>query len=207
MTLPILYSLQNCPYAMRARLALYKSGQEVAIREVKLKDKPQSLLDASAKATVPVLVLPTLVVIDESLDVMLWALNKTDPDNLMQDKDDGKKQQMLSMIKRFDQEFKPRLEQYKCAKRYKEDNLAQCRSACESYLVELEQRLSQHAFIFSQQESLVDIAILPFIRQFARVERQWYLQQPYPHLKCWLNNYLQSKMFSKVMTKQPVWCD
>jgi len=207
MTLPILYSLQNCPYAMRARLALYKSGQEVAIREVKLDNKPASLLDASAKGTVPVLVLPTLAVIDESLDVMLWALGQSDPDNLMLDSNDAKKQQMLSLIKRFDTEFKPRLEQYKCAKRYQEDNLAQCRHACESYLLELEQRLSQHAFVFSHQESLVDIAILPFVRQFSRVERQWYRQQPYPNLKQWLNNYLQSRMFSKAMTKHPVWCD
>jgi len=114
---------------------------------------------------------------------------------------------MLAIIHSFDDEFKGYLEQYKCAKRYKESNITECRAACELFIQALENRLTNHAFLMSEQESLVDIALLPFIRQFARVERQWYLQSPYPKVKQWLNNYLQSPMFTKVMAKYPLWLD
>ncbi|AWB58137.1 glutathione S-transferase [Colwellia sp. Arc7-D] len=216
MALPILYSLRNCPYAMRARIAIFKSHQPVALRDVVLSDKPPEMILASAKATVPILVISQTdnsiskenakcQVIDESLDVMLWALNSADPNDLLHRDSPEVLTQMLAFITEFDVEFKRCLEAYKCAKRYHETNIDECRTACEHYIQMLELRLTAHKFLSSERESLLDIALLPFIRQFARIERQWYLQSPYPNLKAWLNNYLQSPMFTKVMAKYPLW--
>ncbi|WNC69696.1 glutathione S-transferase [Thalassotalea nanhaiensis] len=209
--LPILYSLRNCPYAMRARVAIFKAKHTVLLRDLVLSNKPEEMLIASPKATVPVVVLENGTVIEESLDVMLWALNKSDPDDLLRNKVnsgvDNSLSEMLNLINEFDNDFKDSLEQYKCAKRYKETNVVECRERCELYIKMLEQRLTSHAFLMSDKESLLDIALMPFIRQFARVERQWYLQSPYPKLRQWLNNYLQSPMFTKVMAKYPLWKD
>ncbi|WJG10051.1 glutathione S-transferase [Aliiglaciecola sp. LCG003] len=217
MTLPVLYSLRNCPYAMRARLAIFKSKQSVELRDVVLKDKPAEMLAASPKGTVPILVLASSKVIDESLDIMLWALTQSDPNNLLRTevrnspesvsglKSSAQLAEILSLINRFDHEFKTCLEAYKCAKRYHESNLLDCRQACEVYIQDLEQRLNGHNYLIDDKESLADIALLPFIRQFAKVERQWYLQSPYPQLKAWLNQYLHSRMFTKVMAKYPLW--
>jgi len=210
-TLPVLYSLRNCPYAMRARIAIFYAQQRVILRDVVLSNKPKAMLAASPKGTVPVLVLPNnkteekSQVIDESLAVMLWALTENDPDDLLQKYDPDNLTAMLKLITTFDSEFKTCLEAYKCAKRYHENTIKACRQACEVYIQQLELRLSQHGFLMSAQPSLTDIALLPYIRQFARVERQWYLQSPYPKLKQWLNNYLQSPMFTQVMAKNPLW--
>ena len=216
--LPILYSLRNCPYAMRARLAIFKSKQTIELRDIVLSNKPAEMLLASPKGTVPVLVVEpenmSVKVIEESLDIMLWALQSSDPDDLLHTKNShqehhGENQlaDMLSLISSFDQGFKPKLEAYRCAKRYHEDNISECRHACEHYLQIIEERLNQHTFIMSDKESLADIALLPFIRQFAKVERQWYLQSPYPNVREWLNKYLQSPMFTKVMAKYPLWLE
>ncbi|MCZ4339448.1 glutathione S-transferase [Shewanella colwelliana] len=203
--LPIIYSLRNCPFAMRARIAIYKSQQPVLLRDIVLKDKPQEMLVASPKGTVPVLITPNGTVIEESFEVMLWALSMSDPDDLLFSGDDEMLASMQTLIYRFDNEFKRCLENYKCAKRYSETNVIECRQACEVYIAQLEQLLTAHQYLLADRESLADIALLPFIRQFARVERQWYLQAPYPHVRQWLNRYLQSKMFSKVMTKHQLW--
>lgn len=205
--LPILYSLRNCPYAMRARLAIYKSKKSVLLRDLVLSNKPAEMLQASPKGTVPVVVLDNGGVIEESLDVMLWALKRSDPDDLLRSDIADILSEMLNIINEFDVEFKARLEAYKCAKRYQEDNVTECRVACEHYLQQLEERLSEHDFLISNQESLLDIALMPFIRQFARVERQWYLQSPYPNVRRWLNSYLQSALFTKVMAKHPLWLE
>jgi glutathione S-transferase len=213
MPVPILYSLRNCPYAMRARIALFKAQQKISLREVVLSNKPAEMLMASDKGEVPILVLgaeltPSLV-IEESVEIMLWALTTNDPDNLLHKQDSNALPNMLNLIAQFDDEFKACLNAYKCAKRYREDNITECRQACEVYIQELENRLAtttaQQPFIMSAQESLADIALLPFIRQFAKVERQWYLQSPYPKVRQWLNQYLQSTMFTKVMAKHDLW--
>lgn len=207
--LPILYSLRHCPFAMRARLALFKAKQKVVLRDIVLSNKPQAMLDASPKATVPVLVLSDGTVIEESLDIMLWAFQQSDPNNFLHknktDNQASKNEEMMAIIYTFDSQFKTCLENYKCAKRYHETNLVECRQACEVYLSQLEQRLTQHQFLLSNHECLADIALLPFIRQFARIERQWYLQSPYPNVRSWLNKYLQSPMFTKIMAKHPLW--
>jgi glutathione S-transferase len=209
MPVPILYSLRNCPYAMRARIGIHKAQLQIDLREVNLKQKPVEMLAASAKGTVPILVLdneqqpPT--VIDESLDVMLWALRNNDPDNLLYSHDQSALPNMLKLIAQFDNEFKTCLNAYKAAKRYREDNVIECRQACEVFIQELENRLIESYFLVSAQESLADIALVPFIRQFAKVERQWYLQAPYPKVRQWLNQYLQSTIFTKVMAKHDLW--
>ncbi|GLS91402.1 glutathione S-transferase [Psychromonas marina] len=206
-SLPILYSLQNCPYAIRARFTLFKSQQQVLIRAIKLNNKPSEMLAVSPKGSVPVLVVADDEVIEESLEIMHWALTKNDPDDLLHHQTIDALNAMDNLIIDFESTFIPALEHYCCAKRYHEDNIEQCRSLCESVLMQLENKLSRHAFIFSEKESLVDIALFPFIRKFARVERQWYLQSPYPNLRNWLNNYLQSPTFTKVMTKHELWLE
>lgn len=204
---------------MRARMAIFKSNETVLLRDLVLSNKPKEMLQLSPKGTVPVLVLASGTVVEESLDVMLWALKESDPKDLLHSQltlqgnnHDEVKQgsvlsEMLKLINEFDDEFKACLEQYKCAKRYQENNIEACRTACQQYMDKLEQRLTTHTFLMSDKESLADIALMPFIRQFARVERQWYLQSPYPRVRQWLNHYLQSPMFSKVMTKHPLWLD
>ncbi|CAH0991246.1 hypothetical protein SIN8267_01348 [Sinobacterium norvegicum] len=207
MSPPIIYSLQHCPYAMRARMAILLSGQPVMIRAIVLKNKPAPMLAASPKGTVPVLVFDDGRVLEESLDIMLWALQQSDPKNLLYNDDAGALAQMLALIHRADDEFKTQLEQYKQAKRYHEDNKEALRQRCEVFIAEIEQRLSLNPYLFGATISLADIAILPFLRQFARVDRQWYLQSPYPHLQQWLKQQLDSRVFSKAMKDFPLWLE
>ncbi|WP_434951856.1 glutathione S-transferase [Shewanella sp. HL-SH4] len=207
MPLPVLYSLRNCPYAIRARLAIYASGQQVYLRDLVLSNKPAEMLAVSPKGTVPVLVTLDNAVIDESLSIMQWAFSQTDPNDYLHKSAPNALSEMRVMIERFDSEFKGHLEQYRCSKRYHETSLLDDRQKCEPYLADLEKRLCQHQYLMSDKPSLADLALMPFLRQFARVERQWYLQSPYPKLRQWLNGYLQSRMFTKVMAQQPMWLD
>ena len=210
MTLPILYSLQNCPYAMRARLAILLAQQTVMLRAIVMQNKPPEMLALSPKGTVPVLVLEAMSkkpVIDESLDIMLWALNLNDPENLLYSQDADALAEMLQIINDNDEDFKPKLEQYKRAKRFHGNDEEQCRLLCEPFIQRLEYRLAQHEFLMGSTPSLLDYALLPFIRQFSRVNRQLYLQGPYTHLQRWLNHHLQSRLFSKAMLKYPLWLD
>lgn len=201
MTLPVLYSLRNCPFAMRARLAIYKAQIPVELREVNLKNKPAEMLLASSKGTVPTLVISPQTVLDESLDVMLWALDENDPSSLF----NKNHSEILDLIKDFDTKFKPSLEQYKCAKRYHEPNLVNYRASCEIFIKALEQRLLENDYLTGSNESIADIAILPYIRQFSKVEKPWFKQSNYIQVRCWLNRYIQSPMFTKVMAKFPLW--
>lgn len=212
--LPIVYSLRHCPYAMRARLAIFKSKQPILLRDIKLNNKPPEMLALSSDGTVPLLVMPNSLnintppeVVEESLDIMLKVLSVSDPSGLLVEKNGVSLADMHSLIKDFDTGLIPANEAYKCAKRYKESNLNECRQACEVYLQKLEERLEKYQFLLSDDESLVDIALMPFIRQFSKVERQWYQQSPYSRLRAWLNRYLQSSMYTKVMAEYPLWID
>ncbi|MDX2426049.1 MAG: glutathione S-transferase [Cycloclasticus sp.] len=218
MTLPILYSLQNCPYAMRARLAILLAGQAVRLRPITMGNKPTDMLAVSAKGTVPVLILKNRVdvnnenegkkhVIDESLDIMLWALTLNDPENLLYSKNPEFLKEMLAIIEENDKQFKPTLEQYKRARRYHKEDEEHCRQLCEPFIQQLEARLGQHEFLMGPTPSLLDYALLPFIRQFSRANRQAYLQGPYTHLQKWLNRQLQSRLYSTAMFKYPLWLD
>ena len=219
-TLPVLYSLQNCPYAMRARLAILLAQQTVQIRAVTMKDKPAEMLLASPKATVPVLVINNAdtsggitdskqqdTVVDESLDIMLWALNRNDPDHLLYPHDSTALPEMLNVIQENDDAFKPRLEKYKRAKRFHGDDLEVCRIECEPFVQALEQRLAQHAFFMGSTPSLLDYALLPFIRQFSKVNKAEFADDRYANLRCWLSHHLQSRLFSRAMFKYPLWLD
>ena len=210
MTLPILYSLQNCPYAMRARLAILLSRQTVMLRAIVMQNKPPEMLALSPKGTVPVLVLEAeseKYVIDESLDIMLWALNLNDPEGLLYSQAADALAEMLQIINENDEDFKPKLEQYKRARRFHSNDEEHCRLLCEPFIQRLEYRLAQHKFLMGSTPGLLDYALLPFVRQFSRVNRQLYLQGPYAHLQSWLNHHLQSRLFSKAMFKYPLWLD
>ena len=204
---PVLYSLQHCPYAIRARMGILLAKQTVFLRAVDLNDKPEDMLQVSKTGTVPLLVLDQSLVIDESIDIMVWALGNNDPDNLLISDTPSAFLSMLNIINTYDNEFKGWLEKYKCAKRYHETNMTYFRQQCELFISQLEHRLISGEFFMGDKASLVDYAILPFIRQFARVERQWYLQSPYPNVRRWLNKHLQSPLFSKTMTKYPLWLE
>lgn len=207
---PVLYSFRRCPYAMRARLAIYAAEQSVELREIILKNKPSELLQASPKATVPVLVLPDGSVIDESRDIMLWALSQyksQSQDKLAHDwfvNDNNSYNEAISLIDQNDFEFKANLDAYKYADRYPE-SADHYRQQGESFLQLLEQRLTQHRYLMNDQISLADMAIFPFIRQFAHVNIHWFNQSSYTQLQQWLNGLLASDIFAGVMRKYPAW--
>ncbi|WP_228408647.1 glutathione S-transferase [Profundibacter amoris] len=191
MTTPILYSFRRCPYAMRARLALASAGIPCELREILLRDKAPELLQSSPKGTVPVLVTDTEV-IDESLDIMLCALGRNDPEGWLDMPDTG-----LELIARSDSEFKPNLDAYK----YKDDTAARTRAA--TFLHELDARLSPN--LFGARPKLADMAILTFVRQFAFVDKPWFDAQDWPNLSNWLQDFITSSRFATIMQKYPKW--
>ncbi len=200
--LAILYSFRRCPYAIRARLALAYTGIAVELREVVLRNKPEQLLEISSKATVPVLLLFDGSVIDESLDIMHWALTQNDPDNWLNRQQDNSIQQL---IKYNDGEFKYYLDRYKYADRYPEHDAVYYRQKAEQFLQQLENRLTQTPFLLADQTCLADMALFPFIRQFAYVDIDWFQSADYPRLNKWLNQHLESNLFQSVMKKYPAW--
>ncbi|MDQ6980482.1 MAG: glutathione S-transferase [Ghiorsea sp.] len=197
---PILYTFRRCPYAMRARLALTYVEMRLEYREIMLKNKPQAMLDVSPKGTVPVLVLENGEIIDESLDIMLWALQQSDPENWLQHKEEA-----FILIEENDNTFKPWLDRYKYADRFPEQTQTFYRTQGELFLHKLENKLSQFTFLFGNQPTLADFAIFPFVRQFASVDKAWFNQSAYPKLQKWLNSHLESSLFEKTMVKRPVW--
>jgi len=202
--LPVLYSFRRCPYAIRARLAIKISGMQVELREVKLSDKPKSLLAYSAKGTVPVLILPDRTVIDESREIMSWALLQHDPEHWLPNK---KKEMMQinSLIDMNDAEFKQHLDHYKYADRFPEHPMTFYRQQAEGFISELEARLKRDRFLCSDKLSLADMAIFPFIRQFAHVDKIWFFQSEYSHLQAWLDGLLNTQIFLSVMGKYEPW--
>lgn len=199
--MPILYSFRRCPYAMRARLALLTSGQQVELREVVLRDKPAEMLEASPKGTVPVLLLLDGTVIDESRDVMAWALAQNDPENWLQED----MRQAAELMDACDGDFKHHLDRYKYASRYKGAVADDHRKAAEGFLQTLEEQLQDHAWLLGAVPTIADYAIFPFIRQFANTDRSWFDRRPYPHLRAWLERLLTSDAFLRVMKKYPQW--
>lgn len=202
--LPILYSFRRCPYAMRARLALLASGQACELREVVLRDKPQALRDASPKATVPVLVLQGGEVIDQSLDIMLWALRRHDPLGWLAP-NEGDLAQMLALVASFDQDFKPLLDRAKYPQRYGLTDGLAAREAALPLLQALAQRLERQPWLFGAHATLADMAVLPFVRQFAAIDDRWFRQQPWPALQAWLDGWLDSPLFEQAMHRFAPW--
>lgn len=207
MTRPILYSLRQCPYAMRARLGILLAQQQVLLRDIVMKNKPKEMLLSSPKATVPVLVLEDDRVIDESLDIMVWALSQQDPQHLLGKVPSEMLPDMLALIARYDGDFVDVLKKYKAAARYHDSQEEQLRQQCEPFIQELETRLIHHRYVMGETISLVDYAILPFIRQFTRVDKKWFVNAPYPQLQNWLERHYQNPLFSKAMKKYPQWLE
>lgn len=200
--LPILYSFRRCPYAMRARLAITRAATLVEIREVELRNKPTALLTASPKGTVPVLVLPSGQVIDESLGIMQWALRINDPDDWLSA---WQSESCLQLIQRNDGEFKYYLDRYKYADRYPEHSVKYYRRQGECFLGDLEQHLQQDAYLCGSRFGIADAAIAPFVRQFAAVDQDWFTQSQYPALRHWLRTFLDSPLFAGIMHQYQPW--
>lgn len=197
LTDPILYSFRRCPYAIRARLALAVSGTAVEHREVKLRDKPAEMLAASPKGTVPVLVLPDGRVIDESIDIMRWALARNDPEDWLAGDD-------VELIATNDGAFKHHLDRYKYPERYAADG-ADHRAAGRAILEGLEARLTERAYLGGERFGLADAALLPFVRQFAAVDRAWFAAQDLPQVQAWLGAFVASALFETVMAVREPW--
>lgn len=196
----ILYSFRRCPYAMRARMALRYAGIEVEIREVDLKNKPSHMLEVSPKGTVPVMIFKNGKVIDESLDIMYWALKQNDPDHWLS-ADEHERSITQNLILKNDTEFKMWLNKYKYADRHPEQTEQYYQQQAEQFLQKLEALLSQHTFLIGEQLGLADIALLPFIRQFAHVDREWFDTSGYQNLRRWLDNLTGSDLFIRIMRK------
>jgi glutathione S-transferase len=194
---PILYSFRRCPYAMRARLALAVSGARCELREVKLGAKPPAMLAASPKGTVPVLVLSDGRVIDESLDIMRWTLAHCDPEGWL-DRDDA------ALIAVNDGAFKHDLDRYKYPERHGSDPRLH-RDSGLAFLRELDQRLSAHGQLCGPLRGLADAAVMPFVRQFAAVDPEWFTAQELPNLQTWLSDYLASDLLATVMMRVATW--
>ena len=199
---PVLYSFRRCPYAMRARLAIENAAIIVELREVVLRDKPQQLLDISPKGTVPVLQLADDRVIEESLEIMSWALSLNDNDNWL---NDGELTDIQQLIEWNDNVFKYYLDRYKYADRYPENSALFYREKAEVFIAELEQRLLQYEFLCGERCTLADMAIFPFIRQFSNVDQDWFQASKYQKLNTWLDQHLRSDLFAAVMVKYSAW--
>ncbi|HSI38130.1 MAG TPA: glutathione S-transferase [Methylotenera sp.] len=199
----VLYSYRRCPYAMRARMALKYAGIAVEIHEISLKDKPESMLKVSPKATVPVLVLSDGTVLEESLDIMYWALQQSDKGSWL----GVDSERLQALITENDGSFKQALDKYKYAIHFPEQAAEYYRAQGEVFIQKLEALLSQSKFLLKDQVSLVDIAIFPFVRQFASVDTDWFETAPYPKLQTWLKGLVESELFLSIMEKQPTYIE
>ena len=203
MSYPILYSFKRCPYAMRARMALQLAEIKCEIREIRLSNKPEHMLEVSPKGTVPILILEDKV-IDESYDIVNWIIEESNifNDNL------GSEQKDLteSLIKRFDDEFKYHLDRYKYATRYENTDSEFHRAKCLKVLIDLETIVSKGKWIFGEKLNKLDISIFPFIRQFRIANPEWFDSlEEISRIKNILKNYLDSEEFKKVMFKYDEW--
>jgi len=202
--LPVLYTFRRCPYAIRARLAIASSGQNVELREIFLKDKPEEFLRLSPKATVPVLQLTDGQVIDESWDIMLWALAQNDPAKWLENTPIVENE-MHQLVEENDNRFKTNLDHYKYSVRYPEQTEREHRILGERFLADLETRLNLAPYLAGNRLTLSDAAIFPFIRQFVGMDPKWFENAAYPKLRFWLQQWLDSELFQSVMQKYAPW--
>jgi glutathione S-transferase len=202
MTLPILYSFRRCPYAMRARMAIILGSKECELREILLKDKPNQMLQLSLKGTVPVMQLPNKKVIDESLDIILWAMES--PSSNAHIFTETEKLLTQKLIELFDSTFKYHLDRYKYASRYDADPLEH-QQECKVILENLELELNPNPWAFGKKVSLLDISILPFIRQCKIANPEWFYAQKFSKVIALLNYFEQSDLFVQTMRKFELW--
>ncbi len=203
--LPILYSLRRCPYAMRGRMGIALSKQKVLLREIVTKDKPSELLASSPKGTVPVLVLPNGQIIEQSIEVMNWALKHNDPQDLLRSSNPTLSEQIQQLIRINDDDFIGHLEKYRASVRYRNIDVELRRHACEVFISQLEARLTNQPYLFGETPSLADFAVMPFVSQFVRVEKKWFVKSEYQNVGRWLRAHLDSKLYTQVMKQYPLW--
>ena len=202
----ILYSFRRCPYAMRGRMGLHVSGLDYEHREIILRDKPDHMLEVSPKGTVPIFILDNDQVIDESLDLLNFALSQNDPLAWLNcDLDKAN-----ALIADNDGPFKQHLDRYKYASRYDEtanrgDVDLSHRAEAERYIQTYENILSSAPYLLGEKQTIADIAIFPFIRQFANTDADWWQGSPYPAVREWLGRHLESDIFKTIMKKHPLW--
>lgn len=203
MPLPVLYSFRRCPYAMRARLAIEASGVAVEEREIELKSKPPAMLEASPKGTVPVLVLPDGQVIDESWNIMRWALQKNDPQAWLPSSAQVE-ELTRQLVAENDGPFKRALDRYKYPHRYGLADGVSFRTEGATFMAQLNTRLVEQAYLTGPRWSLADAAIAPFVRQFAHTDKNWFAAQPWGTLQRWLAQFENSPAFASIMQKRPI---
>ena len=199
---PCLYSFRRCPYAMRARLGILFAELQVELREITLKNKPPQMLAISPKGTVPVLQLLDGTVIEESREIMIWALAQRDSQGLLN------AETLLeanALIDKNDNEFKYWLDRYKYADRHIEMSQTEYRQKGEAFLQLLEELLTKNPYLLGKSVTLADIGIVPFVRQFAHVDRDIFYSLPYPNLQRWLQDWLSHPLFLQAMTKFQPW--
>ena len=202
MSLPIVYTFRRCPYAMRARLAIELCEVNVEYREILLRNKPIQMLKSSPKGTVPVLVLNNQQVIDESLDIIYWTLEKNDLLNLLKTTSLDAEKRLIAIN---DSQFKMWLDKYKYAVRFPEQTMESYRDNCAFFLDKLNSLLNKNKFLFGNNLGLADIAIFPFIRQFVSVDKIWFDSTKYDYLKSWLSENINSDLYKAIMVKKEVW--
>lgn len=196
---PLLYSFRRCPYAIRARMALAQARIDVRLREVELRDKPAELLAISPKGTVPVLQLPHGQVLDESIEIMMWALHQRDPQAWLTCADEAR---VRHWVQRNDDVFKPLLDHYKYATRHPQYSLEQHRQrALDEFVLPLDATLRGQHFLQGDKACWADVALMPFVRQFAMVEPAWFAQAPLADLRRWLDHWTASNLFLQVMAR------
>lgn len=199
MSAPILWSFRRCPYAMRARLAIASSGVEVDLREIVLRNKPDAFLETSPSETVPCLKSGDHV-IDESFDIMLWALGQNDPENWLEMPDAGR-----DLIETCDEPFKSALDRYKYSVRYDDVDAKAEREKAAQFIRTLDEQLGEYDWLYGKQPTLADMAILPFVRQYAHVDLEWFTAQSWTRVNAWLEAFKASPRFSGIMRKYAPW--
>ncbi|MGC6536146.1 MAG: glutathione S-transferase [Candidatus Puniceispirillaceae bacterium] len=203
-TKPVLWSFRRCPYAMRARLAIKAAAIDVHLREILLRDKPEPFIKASAKATVPVLVLADGSVIDQSLDIMFWALKQSDPQGWLHIWHDDR-DAVQAHFDSLDNDFKHHLDRYKYATRYQGADAELHRMKGAEWLSGWDAKLAEQPALSGDNQGIVDFGTLPFIRQFRIADPKWFDAQDWPYLHRWLNDFLDSDRFAAIMEKYEPW--
>lgn len=202
MKFPILYSFRRCPWAMRARIAMHYSGVQCEIREVNLSEKTAAFLAIAPKATVPTLVLPNGEVIDQSMDIIHFALSNHDPDK-WRDADSSAVNHLLAIA---EGDFLKAAQRYKYSERFPEESAEENRKLCEVLLItELEQRLEKQKFLLDNKPSIADVGIFPLVRQFTSVDDTWWQSSPYHKTRAWLNSWMENPHYIGSMKKYPPW--
>ena len=194
----VLYSFRRCPYAMRARMALSVSGAQYEHREVVLRDKPPEMLAVSPKGTVPVLVTQDAGVLEESLDIMRWALARSDPEGWLERQDE-------ELLAANDGPFKHHLDRYKYSTRYDDVDPQEHGAKAAEHLRVLDERLAASPYLCGEKRGFADIAIFPFVRQFANADKEWFAAQGLKHVEKWLGGLIGSDLFTGIMAKHDQW--